>query len=130
MIVKLVREGLGRLVVLIDFLTRPKQIQRSDEDQNTVNEAAAKLSLYQFYGCPFCIKTRRHIRRLNIPVETRDAQNNQQYRAELEAEGGAIKVPCLRIEDGDEVRWMYESSDIIAYLNSRFDPDFESQTQS
>jgi glutathione S-transferase len=30
-------------------------------------------------------------------------------------------VPCLRIEDNNgDVRWMYESGDIISYLDQRF----------
>ena len=41
-------------------------------------------------------------------------------RAALLAGGGKIKVPCLRIEENGESRWMYESNDIIRYLESRF----------
>lgn len=29
-------------------------------------------------------------------------------------------VPCLRIEEGGEVKWLYESTDIIQFLNTRF----------
>ncbi|MDF3852182.1 hypothetical protein [Achromobacter denitrificans] len=29
-------------------------------------------------------------------------------------------MPCLRIEEAGGTRWMYESSDIIAYLEQRF----------
>ena len=37
------------------------------------------------------------------------------------AGGGNLKVPCLRIEERDlGYRWMYESSDIVHYLESRF----------
>ncbi len=31
-----------------------------------------------------------------------------------------MKVPCLKIEQAGEVTWMYESNDIISYLNQRF----------
>jgi glutathione S-transferase len=35
--------------------------------------------------------------------------------------GGNLKVPCLRIENQQGgVEWMYESTAIINYLNSRF----------
>jgi len=35
--------------------------------------------------------------------------------------GGKLTVPCLKIEnDSGEVTWMYESSDIVAYLEGRF----------
>ncbi len=119
MIVKAVRNGLGRLIILGDFLTRPKPATRSSEDQQAVDEAAKSLSLYQFYACPFCVKTRRAMRRLNIPVELRDAKSNP-HRETLFTEGGEIKVPCLRIDEGGDTQWMYESSDIITYLENRF----------
>ncbi|HGG59788.1 MAG TPA: glutaredoxin [Gammaproteobacteria bacterium] len=120
MLVKLVREGLGRLIVLVSVLTCPKPMQRSPEAQKKVDEAASKLALYQFYACPFCVKTRRAIRRLNAPIELRDAQNDPIHRQTLLKEGGKIQVPCLRIEGEGETTWLYESSEIIAYLESRF----------
>lgn len=39
------------------------------------------------------------------------------------AGGGRIKVPCLRIDEGGETRWIYESEDIVAYLDDRFGRD-------
>jgi len=122
MLLKMLREGLGRLIIFMSFITRPKTIQRTEAAQEQADQQAKKLSLYQFYACPFCIKTRRVIHQLNLPIETRDAQAGI-YRKELQNEGGQIKVPCLRIEEGHEVRWMYESSDIIRYLQESFSED-------
>ncbi len=119
MLLKLLREGLGRLVILISFFIPTGKVKRSAEEQQCVDQQTASLSLYQFYACPFCLKTRRAIKRLGLKIETRDAQSNP-CRAELKAEGGEIKVPCLRIENPQETIWMYESSDIIAYLEQRF----------
>lgn len=120
MLLKALREGLGRLIVFINFVTRPRPMQRSEEAQARVNEEASSLTLYQFYACPFCVRTRRAIHRLNLPIETRDAQNDPVDRQALKEGGGEIKVPCLRIEEAGETRWMYESMDIIAYLEDRF----------
>ncbi|MDX1334383.1 MAG: glutathione S-transferase N-terminal domain-containing protein [Gammaproteobacteria bacterium] len=120
MLLKALREGLGRLIVFINFLTRPRPMQRSEEAQARVNEEASSLTLYQFYACPFCVRTRRAIHRLNLPIETRDAQNDPVDRQALKEGGGEIKVPCLRIEEAGETRWMYESMDIISYLEDRF----------
>ena len=78
------------------------------------------LSLYQYNYCPFCIITKRAIKRLDLDVEIRDTQKEPKYRQELIAEGGMSQVPCLRIEENDSVEWMYESADIIKYLNNRF----------
>ncbi len=118
-IIKGVREGLGRLIILIDFIFSPKKQQRTESEQEKINEAVKSIKLYQFYACPFCIKTRRAIKRLNLPIETRNAQSGQ-YRAELLAGGGEVKVPCLKIESEEGVQWMYESTDIIQYLEKRF----------
>ena len=120
MIVKLIREGLGRIIVLGDHLTRPKSIQRSEQEQADVDKAVDQMSLYQFYACPFCIKTRRIIYKLNLPMEYRNAQAPGPVRDELQQQGGKIKVPCLRIEENGEDRWLYESSQITAYLDQRF----------
>ncbi len=119
LLIKLVREGLGRLIVFVSYLTRPKAIKRSVQEQQEIEQAAKSLALYQFYACPFCTKTRRVIHQLNLPIEYRDAKS-QPFRQQLEQGGGRVKVPCLRIEENNEVKWMYESGDIIEYLNKRF----------
>lgn len=120
MLMKALRVGLGQLVVVGDLLTRPRKRQRTAAEQAEVDQAAKGLSLYQFHACPFCVKTRRTLHRLNVPVALRDAKNNEQDRQTLLAEGGRIKVPCLRIEEGGQTTWMYESKMIIAYLDKRF----------
>jgi glutathione S-transferase len=61
------------------------------------------------------------MQRLNLPIELRDAKTAGLFRDELEELGGAVKVPCLRIEHEDgTTEWMYESSDIIAHLQSTY----------
>ncbi len=120
MLIKLLREGLGRVIIFIDWITRPKPVQRSVEHQAQVEQALQTMTLYQLYACPFCIKTRRALRRLNLPMEIRNVQLGSPYRQELEQGGGRIQVPCLKISDQGEDAWMYESSDIIHYLQQRF----------
>lgn len=122
MILKLLREGLGRVIVFIDYLTSPRPVERGKAEQAAAEEAAQSLALYQFHACPFCIRTRRAIRRLNILIELRDAQNDPGHREALLRGGGKIQAPCLRIEDESGTRWLYESRAIIEYLNARFDP--------
>tara|TARA_R110002095_G_scaffold57222_4_gene49006 strand:+ start:4110 stop:4526 length:417 start_codon:yes stop_codon:yes gene_type:complete len=111
----------GGLVQLINWLTLPKPGQRAADYQTEVEQALASHSLYQFPGCPFCIKVRRAARRLNLPLELRDASRGSAHREALLELGGQIKTPCLRIDkpDGSSV-WMYESKDIIVYLGSQF----------
>ena len=116
---KLLREGSGRLLIIIDWVFRPSIIKRSDEEQLIVDQKTESLKLYEFYACPFCVKTRRAIKRLNLKVETRNAQKGD-FRTELESSGGKIQVPCLKITRDGEVSWLYESNDIIRYLDKHF----------
>jgi glutaredoxin len=120
LILNALREGLGRAIAFVDLITRPQPLQRSPKLQRQAETEARALYLYQFYACPFCIKTRRALHRLNVPVETRDAQHDPVHRAALETGGGKVQVPCLRIDAGGDTRWLYESNEIIAYLEQRF----------
>lgn len=115
------RTLLGPVLLAWNWITQPKSIQRSAEQQQLVDEKTGKLTLYQFRTCPFCIKVRRCMKQLALNIELRDTQKNQQHRQELIEGGGEVKVPCLRIiHDDGRVEWMYESGDIISYLQKSF----------
>jgi glutaredoxin len=102
-------------------LAMPKGIVRTNEAQQRINSECAKLALYHFQTCPFCIKVRREMARLSLPIELRDAQNDPELRAQLLQGGGKVQTPCLRIADGSgNAQWMFESNDIINYLQQRF----------
>jgi glutaredoxin len=120
-IFKPVRLILGYIVLFIDWLTRPKEPQYTSEKKTRLDSATSKLALYQFQLCPFCVKTRRTIRRLGLDIELRDARNDPKWNTELICEGHKYQVPCLRItEDSGEVKWLYESTQINHYLDQRF----------
>lgn len=119
MILKLIRWPLGQLILLVDLLTRPRLPQRTPAQQAAVDQAVQGYALYQFRTCPFCVKTRRAMRRLGTDFELRDAQHDPDVRAELLAQGGKVQVPCLRIPGAGGDRWLYESDDIIAHLQER-----------
>ena len=114
------RNGLGAVIALISWLLPVNKIKRSAEAQQQVDAQTQYIELYQFFGCPFCIKTRRAIRRLNLNIVVRNAQTPGAYREELLAEAGKVQVPCLKIIEHNSVQWLYESNDIIAYLEKRF----------
>ncbi len=78
------------------------------------------LVLYEYFTCPFCFMTRRVMTQLGIDIERRDILKNADFRQELVKGGGKSQVPCLRIEENDQVTWLYESADIISYLKARF----------
>jgi len=114
---KLVRWVLGCIILFFNFVFTPRSKKRDPQEQAKLDQQTAQFKLYQFKACPFCVKVRRSIKREGLKIETRDAKNDEQYRQELLEQGGKVKVPCLRIDQDGQVKWLYESNDIIAYLN-------------
>ncbi len=120
MIIKVIRRSLGYTIVALNALCPPKKIKRSQEAQARIDDDVKQLSLYQFYLCPFCVRVRRAMTRLHLPIVCYNANEDKQHESDLIAGGGKRKVPCLRIEEDNRVTWMYESLDIVAYLDKRF----------
>jgi len=81
---KFIRKILGAIILLIDSLTRPRPLKRSVEDQAQVDAKTNNYTLYQFHACPFCVKVRRTLHRLNLNVQLLDAQTKK-YEDELQA---------------------------------------------
>jgi len=129
MLLKSLRNGLGYLIIFISFFIPVKKQKRSATEQSCVDNKTRSLTLYQFYPCPFCLKTRRAIKRLGLNIATREARL-EPARSELLSGGGQVKVPCLKISTKDEVIWMYESNDIIAYLEEQFNSNAQPCSQS
>ena len=118
----LVRWILARIIFVIDFLFAPKGLKRNPQEQAELDKKTAKLALYQYAACPFCVKVRWVMQRHSLNIETRDAKREPKYAEELLVGGGSMQVPCLRIEDDKGLEtWLYESADIIAYLERSFD---------
>jgi len=102
-------------------LAMPKGIVRNAEAQRQIDRECEQLALYHFKTCPFCIKVRHEMARLSLPISLRDAQHDPEHRSALLQGGGKVQTPCLRITDSQgQVQWMYESNDIIKYLQQRF----------
>ncbi len=102
-------------------LGTPKGIRRAADAQQQADLACRTLALYHFKTCPFCIKVRHEMARLSLPIALRDAQHDPDHRADLLNGGGKIQTPCLQITDqAGKVQWLYESADIIKYLQQRF----------
>ena len=119
-IMRTIRAIVGPVLLLLDAVFTPKAVVREAAAQTEVESATQSLKLYQFLACPFCVRVRRGMKRLALPIETRDTKRNVQWQEELLREGGSPKVPCLRIEEAGAVRWLYESKAITEYLESRF----------
>jgi len=115
----IIHSVLGSLILFFDWLFTPKGIKRDADEQAAIDSKTSALSLYQYKACPFCVKVRRAMKRNSLNIQTHDAKRCETSRKKLIDGGGKLKVPCLRVEgkEGD-VCWIYESSDIIAYLET------------
>jgi glutaredoxin len=109
---------LGALILFFDWVFTPRTIKRDAQAQAEVEAKVTGIILYQYRACPFCVKVRRAMKRNGIIVELRDAKRSEAARDQLVAGSGKLKVPCLRTEENNEVRWIFDSSDIIAYLEN------------
>lgn len=117
---KIIRTILGIIILGLDKLFTPKSLQRSAEGQKKIEAELAPFVLYEFHACPFCVRVRRAMKRLNIKIQLRDAAKMEAFKKELVEGGGKYQVPCLRIPEGNgNFRWLYESKDIVAYLKEK-----------
>lgn len=118
---RIIRLILGKLILFFNWLFTPRSIKRDPALQAGIDAQTASLKLYQYEACPFCVRVRRAMKRHSLKIETRDVKRSDSAREELLAGGGDLKVPCLRIEDEQgQTQWMYESKDIVGYLERRF----------
>jgi glutaredoxin 2 len=79
--------------------------------------------LYYFSTCPYCIFVRLALWWLDLKIPLKDIMFNPANNTDLIAGGGKSQVPCLHIvSENGNVRWMYESIDIIRYLKSKLTP--------
>ena len=120
LLLKIFRNGLGAIIAFVSWIIPANKVIRSEAQQQAVDRQTKELELYQFFACPFCIKSRRLIRKLNLKIVVRNAQTAGLYRDELLKEGNKVQVPCLKISQDSKTTWLYESSAIEVYLKERF----------
>ena len=117
---QVIRWILGSLILFFNWVFTPRSIKREAELQAKIDQKMANFSLYQYPACPFCVKVRRAMKRNSLKIQTVDAKRCETSKQELVEGGGKLKVPCLRIEENSgDVHWMYESSDIISFLEDQ-----------
>lgn len=88
-----------------------------------------QLTLYISPYCPYCHRVLNALVELGFSpdlktgnaggIALKNTFSNRAASAELRAGGGKTTVPCLQINQGKHVQWMYESADIITYLKSQ-----------
>jgi len=80
------------------------------------------LELYQFEGCPYCKKVRKKMTELGLSFIAHNPRQNEEKMEELMELGGQDQVPFLvdRAEDGSIRESLYESDDIVEYLEKHY----------
>ncbi len=82
------------------------------------DEPAEMLELYDFEGCPYCRKVREVLSELDLDYLEHPVAHGSPRRSELKKLGGKVQVPYL--VDPNTDAQLYESDDIIAYLNETY----------
>ncbi|MCL1095039.1 MULTISPECIES: glutathione S-transferase N-terminal domain-containing protein [Shewanella] len=114
-----IRWVLGRIILFLNFIFAPKKLKRPIAEQQKIDDATKNMTIYEYKACPFCVKVRRSLRRQGLNIVTLDAKQ-EPHKNTLLTEGGKLQVPCLKIEDAGQATWMYESSEIIGFLDKKF----------
>ncbi len=117
MIFKLARKAIGKAILLADRATTPKSVQRHPDKQLELDNITKTLTLYELHASPYCVKVRREIKRQALNIKRTNVKKDNLSKQTLISEGGKFQVPCLRIEEKNYVSWLYESDEIIKYLN-------------
>ena len=106
---------------LLVRVTGHPMVDRSTTEQAGVDADSGHLVLYDMPTCPYCCMVKRRIDCLGLNIQVRDVvSDDDAYQTLIEATGRS-QVPCLNISDpGGESRWMFESRDIVDYLQGRF----------
>src|SRR5204862_5625324 len=76
------------------------------------------VTLYNMEGSPYCRKVREALSELDVEHVVRNVPKGSPKRAELARRGGKVQVPYL--VDPNTGREMYESDDIVAYLERQY----------
>ncbi len=74
------------------------------------------LTLYVKTGCPFCAKVLAAAETLNLELNLKNVAD-EAIATELITRGGKLQMPYL--VDGETGTEMYESDDIIEYLQKK-----------
>ena len=88
--------------------------------QFILHRMTEQYTLYQYDSCPYCRRVRQFLDGVDVSVPMRDILLDREAYIDLIRGGGKGTVPCLRIErDTGDVEWLYESADIVEYINAQ-----------
>lgn len=118
------RKWLGRLtapantgLAMAASMVRPRgrRVRSGLEQREPPNQL---LVLYNMEASPYCRKVRETLNELNLDYRVENVGKASPRRSELVQRGGQMMVPYLIDPNRDAE--MYESDDIVAYLNTTY----------
>jgi glutaredoxin len=121
---RIMRRSIGVVVHLLSLMTRPVQLQRTEQELRLLAQDLKRLSLYDYKGCPASLKVHHTLYRLNLDIQYCDIRKCQIHSDFLLSQHGRLHAPSLRIENPDGVEWINDPDAIIEYLVARFDPQY------
>lgn len=101
-------------------IVRPKGL-RVRPGLEARRQPEAMLILYNFEASPFCRKVRETLNELNLDYHVKNVAKGSARRPEFREISGRMMVPYL-IDPNHDVA-MFESDDIVAYLQQTYGPD-------
>lgn len=84
------------------------------------------LTLYYTPSCPFCQRVLGEVENMGIKMQLKDISTDAVLANDLIARGGKRQVPYL--DDSDRGIALYESGDIIAYLQEHYEHNAPAST--
>lgn len=84
--------------------------------KSMISEGYEGFSLYYRSTCPFCRYVSAYLKSKSIVLERKNITDDKSAFNELVNSGGKRQVPCLKITNGSQTRWLYESADIVAFF--------------
>ena len=109
------------LDTLVSGLATAARVGRGTRCRVSAQRALKPLTLYNMEGSPFCRKVRETLSELDLEHTIRNVPKGSRKRPELVQRGGKMQVPYL--VDPNTGRELYESDEIVAYLEERYGPD-------
>jgi hypothetical protein len=110
---------IGKIIRPLENLFLPKN-KLSEFERKQKTERLQGCSLYHFQLSPYSFRVRKALAQSGAAIPMRDTLECDIAYGELMAGGKRDRVPCLRIEaPGKPTEWLYESKDIVAYLDQR-----------
>ena len=90
----LIRKILGFLILTLDRLFVPAlQVHRDLAEQAALDQQLSRWTLCRLEARPFCVKVRKHMKRLGLTIPLKEINSEPRHHEELVKGGNLDQVP-------------------------------------